>query len=210
MLLEPGEVHRNYATRGNPFFKVLIFPISLVLSLASEHGLSSRPQWKIPDAFHPPSFQALLRFFESIDGQSSGLEQQSRLVRCLDLLLTNCAEKSPREFGTPSRVALHRSREYIDAHFTEKINLKELADIAGLGRFHFLRAFSSEFGLPPHAYQNNMRIARVKTSLMGGVPLSAIEAGFSDQSHLIRSFKKGWSLTPGQYVKMLKKPFLDT
>ena len=46
--------------------------------------------------------------------------------------------------------ALRRVREHIDQRLAEKIELHELAAIAGLSDCHFARAFKQSIGLPPH------------------------------------------------------------
>ena len=73
--------------------------------------------------------------------------------------------------------------------------------MAGLSRYHFLRAFRRETGVTPHAYLTGRRIAAAKALLAGDQPLSevALACGFYDQSHFSRSFKGCTGLTPGQY-----------
>jgi AraC-like DNA-binding protein len=72
-----------------------------------------------------------------------------------------------------------------------------------LSPFYFARAFQSETGLPPHVYLENERIRRVRAFLDRGEPLgcAAVMAGYSDQSHLTRRFKRFLGITPGQYVR---------
>jgi AraC-like DNA-binding protein len=76
-----------------------------------------------------------------------------------------------------------------------------LAGVAGLSRYHFLRAFRREVGVTPHAYLTHRRIAAAKLFLAGAEPLSevALACGFYDQSHFSRAFKGCTGLTPGQY-----------
>src|SRR5262245_25378858 len=45
--------------------------------------------------------------------------------------------------------ALRRVNEYIDAHFTEKIQTEDLAKVAGLSARHFARAFKQSTGQTP-------------------------------------------------------------
>ena len=58
-------------------------------------------------------------------------------------------------------------------------------------------------GMTPHAYQTQVRVRRAKSLLQAGLPitLAAAEAGFYDQAHLNRHFKRIVGLTPGRYVK---------
>jgi AraC-like DNA-binding protein len=61
-------------------------------------------------------------------------------------------------------------------------------------------------GMPPHAFQTQLRITRAKEMLRRGWPISrvALEAGFADQSHLTRHFKRLLQVTPGQYIQNSK------
>jgi transcriptional regulator GlxA family with amidase domain len=75
--------------------------------------------------------------------------------------------------------------------------------VSGLSRFHLLRVFSKEIGLPPHAYQIRLRIERARTMLRKGIPpaLVAGATGFADQSHFTRHFKRVWGITPARYAR---------
>ena len=55
--------------------------------------------------------------------------------------------------------------------------------------------------MTPHAYQVNCRIEFSRAQLRKGVPIAAVaaEAGFADQAHLQRTFKRIVAATPGQY-----------
>jgi AraC-like DNA-binding protein len=57
-------------------------------------------------------------------------------------------------------------------------------------------------GVPPHAYQIQLRIARARHLLALGMPPSAVaaEVGFHDQSHFIRHFKRVLHVTPGEFA----------
>lgn len=101
-----------------------------------------------------------------------------------------------------TRTTLIRARDFLRQHFTRTVSLEELARLTGLSRFHLVRAFAKEFGLPPHAYQIHVQIERAKALLDAGVlpAVVAAETGFSDQSHFTRHFKKIAGMTPRQYA----------
>ena len=74
--------------------------------------------------------------------------------------------------------------------------------IAGLSSFHLCRVFKAGVGLAPHAYVSQLRVRRAKQLMAEGVPIAqaAVDAGFFDQAHLSRHFKRIIGLTPGRYV----------
>lgn len=70
-----------------------------------------------------------------------------------------------------------------------------------LSRYHFIRKFKREAGLTPHQYVIQNRLRKAKELIRGKVPLAlaAAEAGFFDQSHLNRWFKRNLGVTPLAY-----------
>ena len=68
--------------------------------------------------------------------------------------------------------------------------------------FHFLRAFSRQFGITPHAYLNQVRVHQARELILRGVPIAraAVDVGFVDQSHLTKRFKRLLGVTPGQVL----------
>jgi AraC-like DNA-binding protein len=93
-------------------------------------------------------------------------------------------------------------KDYIHAHYAADVQLGDLASLAGMSAFQVLRAFRKQTGLTPHAYLNQVRLAKSKALISSGCPLTdvAITVGFFDQSHLVRHFKRSFGITPGQFV----------
>jgi len=100
--------------------------------------------------------------------------------------------------GLPPRV-LRRVEEYIDAHLGEDLEIEQLALTAGLSLHHFARAFKTSVGVPPHRFvlQRRLSLARdLLTSTDRPIADIAIAAGFSDQSHLARYFRRSFAVSP--------------
>ena len=93
-------------------------------------------------------------------------------------------------------------REYIRTHVDEQISTQALSRYSGLTESHLIRAFHQEFGLPPHAYHVQLRLAQACELLGTGLPVSSVayECGFADQSHLSRKFKATYGLTPAAWA----------
>jgi AraC-like DNA-binding protein len=90
--------------------------------------------------------------------------------------------------------------DFIDAHLSEKVSLDDLSAMAGLSHHHFARAFQQSVGIPPHKYLLRRRLEHVQKMLRDTqLPLSEIAqvAGFSDQSHLARHFRRVTGISPG-------------
>ena len=97
---------------------------------------------------------------------------------------------------------LQRAADYIDTHFQSDLNIADICAYAGLSASYLFRSFSRHYGMSPHAYLINRRVQFAQTRLQQGQPIAdvALEAGFADQAHLQRMFKRLLAATPGQYA----------
>ena len=120
------------------------------------------------------------------------------LRRALDL---KHLRVSPVRGGLAVR-QLRRVTDFIDAQISNEITISDLATVAGLSQYHFIRAFKDTIGLPPYQYVLSERIHRAK-GLLSKPDLSlgdvALAVGFSDVSQLNRIFRKFVGVTPTSY-----------
>ena len=201
-LIEPGELHRNTRTPPPNPFSVLMVDPSVINHLALEAGMGPNPHFRAVVADDPQLYRSFVRLHAALEEETILLHQQSLFAECIGALLTDYCETNPPAALPPARRRLHWARDFMTEHFQQNVTLAELAAIAELSQYHFLRAFRSEFGLTPHAYQLNVRIERVRQWLKYGKPLveAAAHAGFADLSHLIRHFKTAVGVTPAKYA----------
>ncbi|MCC3606044.1 MAG: helix-turn-helix transcriptional regulator [Microcoleus sp. PH2017_29_MFU_D_A] len=102
-----------------------------------------------------------------------------------------------------SKPKLQQVREYINEHLHQEIKLIELAAIAQISPYHFLRLFKQSTGLTPHQYILQRRIDKAKYLLQESklsIAEIAFRVGFCDQSHLTRCFKRLLGMTPKQFL----------
>jgi AraC family transcriptional regulator len=101
----------------------------------------------------------------------------------------------------------HRRRvaTMIDDDLAAKHRLHSLAADVNLSPFHFARMFKQSFGESPAAYITRQRIHAVKRQLKSDLPLAEIsqQLGFSQQSHMTKTFKALTGLTPHLYRQRL-------
>ncbi len=83
----------------------------------------------------------------------------------------------------------------------EHICLEQLCKYAALSKSTLLRAFTKSKGITPYRYLENIRINEAKKLLGKGIsPLdTAMQTGFSDQSHFTNYFTRFIGLAPGVY-----------
>ena len=95
-----------------------------------------------------------------------------------------------------------RTQEFIEANLTRSISLGELADAAGLSRFHFLRSFKRSTGETPYQYVLRRRIETAQALLREQamtVEAVAGAVGFRNATRFIRAFRLKTGVTPGAY-----------
>ena len=95
-----------------------------------------------------------------------------------------------------------RMQELVHARFAETIRLTDLAREVGIHPAHLARGFKNQFGVTVGSYVRRLRLdwaavelARSDTSLAR----VALAAGFADQSHFTRAFRRYTGLTPSVY-----------
>ena len=93
-----------------------------------------------------------------------------------------------------------RLAEYIEQHLDQPLSLGELAQLAALSEYHFVRMFRTSFGLPPHRYVLQRRLLRTRQLLQHSrLPLGeiALACGFASASHFSNRFRAAFGAAPG-------------
>ena len=101
----------------------------------------------------------------------------------------------------------------IDEKISERITVSMLSSVAGLSRSYFSHAFRMSVGRTPHAHVVRLRIDHaMKLMREGDEPLSeiALAAGFADQAHFSRAFRRIAGITPGQWRRLHQASPRDT
>jgi AraC family transcriptional regulator len=101
-----------------------------------------------------------------------------------------------------AQVKLRQVIDYIHEHLHQDLKLGEIAAIAQISPYHFLRLFKQSTTLTPHQYILRRRVERAKSLLQHSqlsIAQIAVRVGFADQSHLTRYFKRVTGMTPKQW-----------
>jgi AraC-like DNA-binding protein len=107
---------------------------------------------------------------------------------------------SPQLRGGLSPAQMRRATDLMDAHLSDNIALREVADACELSVSHFARAFKTTFRRAPYQWLTERRVDRARDLLTNSrLPLADIAAhcGFTDQSALNRHFKRIHGIAPG-------------
>ncbi len=107
-------------------------------------------------------------------------------------------------FAEDSQNDIYSITEFIDAHICDGIRVQELAERCGMSYSYFAKRFQEIYGKSCKAYIETMRLFQVEEFLLfTDFDLNYIsqETGFSDCSHMIKSFKRSRGITPKQFRK---------
>ncbi|WP_320176220.1 AraC family transcriptional regulator [Maridesulfovibrio sp.] len=210
-VINPEELHTGHAATGAGWSYKVIYPHPSVLKTISEqiHEHSTGTPYFNQNVYQDKTVSSLfLRLHASLNSKfSTPLAKQTLLNNALSqFILRYGSEKPSLPRNRKNTPGISRAREYLDAYYDTPVKLDELAEVACMSQFHFVRSFSSQTGIPPHVYQLCQRIKAAKALLCTDLPIAQIapETGFVDQSHLTNRFKAVVGVTPGLFRKLSK------
>ena len=211
-LLEPGELHDGHAPEPEGFTYSMLYLDSQWLerelrSLFEQAPADCLPGFRSTLASEPTLLAAVAGAFTALHRQEMRMLRQASL----DALLMRLTEHLHwrRRLAVDPRLPLvaQRARDFLHDQHTRDIGLDDLAAACGVDRFRLSRAFKAAFGLAPHAYLVQLRLARARHLLARGEPPVQVAAilGFADQSHLGRWFRRAYGITPANYQRRCSK-----
>jgi len=103
---------------------------------------------------------------------------------------------------------LEQVRDFLHDNFAGSFFVEDVAKIAGVHPVHLSRVFRQKFGCTIGEYVRRLRVEFANRQISATeAPLSeiALAAGFADQSHLNKTFKSVFGLTPAEHRKMSRR-----
>jgi AraC family transcriptional regulator len=141
----------------------------------------------------------LARELERPDGLSAIASEGIVLEMLVELTRLNCDESR-----RPPRWLL-QSQELVHARFTEPLRVSEVAQAVGVHPAHLARGFRTYFKTSLGSYIRRLRVelaARELVQSEASLATVALAAGFADQSHFTRLFKRHTGFTPNAYRRL--------
>ncbi len=196
VIAEPaGEHHSNlFGPRGARV--VLLQPLSVPAETEPEWGmLFARPRASLD----PGSADVARRIAAELERPDdlSGLA-----LNALMLELLVAALRAPWLPARARPLWLARIEERLRAGFIDPPDMRSLAKEAGVHPVHVARVFRRQHGTTVAGYVRKLRVAWAQEELLrpGATTVEvALAAGFADQSHFARVFRRVVGLTPGQW-----------
>lgn len=152
--------------------------------------------------------QCILAIIRELERQELGYELsvKSHLYGLVSLLVRKYVA-TPRELDAYRYRLKEQERlapvfVYIDEHYMEKLTVRQLADLAGLSRYHFSRQFKLVTDKSLVEYINLIRINKSESLLRNkalNISEIALATGFSDIFYFSRTFKKHKKVSPTEW-----------
>jgi AraC-like DNA-binding protein len=180
-------------------YKMLFFHPEWVKRLVGEEA-TFHASFLLEESRNEQAKLMLNQFISCFDNQTNELEKETAAMNLIHSIVQTPARLPTYGMGK-ERKYLALVRDYLHEHCLERITLETLERLSGISRFHLIHLFKDEYKLPPHAYQNLLRINYTKKELRKNRPIAdiAIEAGFYDQSHFTKTFKHYVGVTPHKF-----------
>ena len=225
VLINPQQVHTGNA-RGSDDLEYLSLYVDreLVAELADELSAASKsPEFTVVRAGPQPALAAkLATLLERIrDDAAAGsapddpptLSVQDTLHEVVALAFAEFSNLHQPMLRSSKRIGHRKVARAIDyIHDLERqsgnppqVSLDDLAEIAGLSKFHFLRQFSQVVGMTPGAYLRTLRLCHAARKLRTtDLPILeiALSVGFADHPSFSRAFARHMGMTPSDYQRL--------
>lgn len=199
------------ADRMNAFTVVCFDPSAMEEELQTEfNGLDPRPEIYFEDSYLGSTMRKLGGLMAQLEGPASRIYAETLgLTAALEMLritIQTESAKIARYAGHLANSQRDLLTAYILANITQDIGLDELANLCGLTRFYFCRAFKATFGETPVQYVTRRRIENAQRMLAETrLPIAAIATacGFGGASQFARVFRNVVGTTPLAYRRSL-------
>ena len=209
LAVSPDEVHTADPRRDCGWTYTAMYPTIEIMTHAVGSVAATTPAFFPAPVFRDETTARELAAVQlRLLSRTVDLALEEQLLHVLGRLVARHA--SPRvaesRLSASSRAVIV-ARDYLQAHYAKSVKLVELANVCDTSPFHLVRSFRDMIGMPPHAYLTQVRSNHARDMLLRGIPVStaAYRCGFADQSHLTRTFKRIFGVTPGAYVAASKR-----
>jgi len=205
-LLPPHVPHNGSPATPHGFRKRVVY---LDMTQLDERFIG--PAVDGPDIIDPVLRRRVGQLHTALAHRGDEFEAESRLALIGERLRHRLGERlrpgAPFGAAAPDRGIAQSLRDLLDERLIEGIALDEAGRLVHAHPAHLVRAFSGVFGIAPHQYVVSRRIDLARRLLLDGQPPRevATAAGFYDQSHLTRHFKRVVGTTPGLYSRPVAK-----
>lgn len=203
VLMHPDVLHTGRAeTEGGWRYRMAYLDRDVVEAVTGERG------WTFRDAVHhdEAAAQRITALLDALWQAREPLAFDSLLLALLEQFRPQAqVGRAVRAEAAPRFAAVI---DYLHAHLHRRLTLDELARVANLSPFHFLRSFRARHHVTPQQMLMALRLHEAKRRLGAGEAPAHVAAavGLSDQAHLTRAFVRRYGVTPALYRRQVRGP----
>ena len=201
VMMNPDVLHTGRAeTDGGWRYRMAYIDADVVETVTGQRGLWFRDAVE-HDAARAKRVTVLL---DALWRTDVPLAFDGLLFELLDAFADQARTARPLSRDAAPRFA--RVVEYLRDNLARRLTLDELAAVAELSPFHFLRAFRTQYDATPQQMLMALRLFEAKRRLADGVAPAQVAAdvGLSDQAHLTRAFAQRYGVTPARYQRQVR------
>ncbi|MGW2250724.1 AraC family transcriptional regulator [Kitasatospora sp. NPDC001660] len=197
-LLPPQVPHNGSPATAHGFRKRVLY-----LDMTQLDARFIGPAVDGPDLDDPVLRRRVGQLHTALAGPGDELEAESRLAFIGERLRERLRPRLAVPHGTPERGVARDLRDLLDVRLPGTTTLDQAARLLHAHPTHLVRAFSTAYGIAPHQYVMSRRVDLARRLLLDGRPPGEVApaAGFYDQPHLTRHFKRVLGTTPGRYTR---------
>jgi AraC-like DNA-binding protein len=202
-VLEPEAVHTGVPAVPEGWAYKVLYLEPEVLSVWDERDAAAprAARWVV---FEDAALRAaMLGAHRALATEPAGLARDEAVLEAIEALKPHLKPGPQAAADRVEHAAVRRAVAHLRDRWDQPVPLAELAHVSGLSRFELVRRFKHQTGLPPHAFQTDLRINAARDLLSRGRPPVevALSCGFADQAHLTRTFRRMVGITPARYSR---------
>jgi len=211
-VLHPDELHDGRAGDGGVFAYRMLYLDPALLQAAAGTAALPHVAEAVVSTPHLDAAAAAWLWGHQGDADMAGdaLAVVDTVGAAAALLWAHAGGTPPAALRHPAMLdqpALRRVHERLASDPAAAVDAAELERLAGLDRWSLARQFRLAYGTSPSGLRRDRQVALARRHLLSGQTLaaSALAAGFADQSHFTRQFKRLHGVPPGRWLQWVRQ-----
>lgn len=206
--INPGQLHSFNANTSDASCDIFIFPLEHLLFAHEDHDQEKLLRPLMDGRYGFPLYlekKAKQRFLQAVHLQKEhpiAYEMQTKALLLQMIALISQQNAFIQLHPTKQNDICKQIILYIQQHYTEKLQILQIATAIGISPTYFSTYFTEHFDQTFSTYLCSFRVNRA-CALLKATSLSvaeiALSVGFGSESHFIRNFHKIMGLTPLTY-----------